>query len=995
MKSLWPFLTTICLSASLPAAEPSVTASDLPRVPPTEPAQALSTFTLREGFELQLVAAEPLVVDPVAADFDANGNLFVVEMRDYSERRPEQLGRIRRLVDTDGDGRFDKSTIFVDWLPWPTAVVCVNDGVLVGTTPEVLFFKDNDGDGLADSRQPMLTGFANDAAPHYATNKLNVQALMNSFHWTLENRVEGAAGMVGGKVISFRKPGATHIEMRGRDFSFDPRTLDLRAESGGAQHGMSFDDAGRKFATSNSDHIQQVMYGNHYAGLNPHYALPGARLSIAVDGPAAEVYRRSPEEPWRVLRTKWRVSGEVSGPIEGGGRSSGYFTGATGVTIYRGNAWPEEYLGDAFIADCGSNLVHRKKLRPDGVALLAERLADEQKVEFLASTDNWFRPVQFLNAPDGTLYVLDMYRETIEHPWSLPPNIKKHLDLNSGNDRGRIYRIVPKGFQQPAPTRLSKAPTTNLVALLEHPNGWHRDTASRLLYERQDKSVVPQIEALFQNSQSWRGRLHALSALSGLGALTESHVLAALKDSAPEVREAGIRWTETIMQPGQFSEALQNGLHALENDPAVRVRYQLALTVGYLQHPRQTGILVDIIRLDPSDRWLRAAVLNSLTDNVGGVFGSLVKNVDWNRKPGAGDFLQDLAAYLGARQEATDLANALTAVKSLPQPQNFSVLQALGTGWQRGGGNAQVFQSGEAKPLLVEARSIATNRTARPNVRQAATSLLSLDTFAEILPTLKALLAPEAGDALQRTAIETLGRFNEPSVSTVLLAAWSSFTPSLRGAALEILMRRPERIATLLDALEQKRIPRTDLSAIQIAQLRQHTDPAIKARAAKWWGEAGTSSRAEVLQQFQPALQLTGDIAKGKQQFEQRCASCHRLAGLGIALGPDLASVRSSGRETLLGNILDPNREVAPQYSGYTAELKDGETYTGLILTESANSLTLRTIGGQDTVIARSQMESLKASGQSLMPEGLEAGMQPQDMADLLEFILKAEVPTK
>ncbi len=157
-----------------------------------------------------------------------------------------------------------------------------------------------------------------------------------------------------------------------------------------------------------------------------------AAVDIAGDDPAAEVFRISPDEPWR-------VAGTVQGLIEGGGRASGYFTAATGITIYRGNAFSSEFDGDAFVADCGSNLIHRKKVRPDGVGFKAERPADEQKVESLASTDNWFRPVQLANGPDGALYVADMYREVIEHPWSLPESIKKHLDLNSGNDRGRIY----------------------------------------------------------------------------------------------------------------------------------------------------------------------------------------------------------------------------------------------------------------------------------------------------------------------------------------------------------------------------------------------------------------------------------------------------------------------------------------------------------------------------------------------------------------------------
>src|SRR5438309_975952 len=178
------------------------------------------------------------------------------------------------------------------------------------------------------------------------------------------------------------------------------------------------------------------------------------------------------------------------------------FISATGISIFRGNAWPTEDLGDALVADCGSNLIHRKKIRSNGVALVAERPADEQQVEFIASRDLWFRPVQLANAPDGTLYIADMYREVIEHPWSLPDTIKNLLDLNAGNDRGRIYRIVPDGFKQPKLPRLGRASTKELVATLEHSNGWHRDTAGRLLYQRQDKSAVPLVIDLLEKSKS-------------------------------------------------------------------------------------------------------------------------------------------------------------------------------------------------------------------------------------------------------------------------------------------------------------------------------------------------------------------------------------------------------------------------------------------------------------------------------------------------------------
>src|SRR5262249_22766084 len=277
---------------------------------------------------------------------------------------------------------------------------------------------------------------------------------------------------------------------------------------------------------------------------NPLFPMPGALVDIPADGPAAEIFRISPDEPWRVFRQRWRAEAHASGSE--GGRASGSFTSACGITMYNGNAFPAGYVGSAFVCDPANNLVHRKLIHNKGVELVAERAADEQKEEFLASTDTWSRPVNFANAPDGALYVADIYREIIEGSAFIPESIRKFLDFNSGNDRGRIFRVVPEDFHEPKMPQLKLATAAELVALLEHPNGWHRETASRLLFERQDKTAVALLKPLLQTSASAQGRLYTLYALDGQSALSRDDLLRGLADADATVREHTVRLSESF-----------------------------------------------------------------------------------------------------------------------------------------------------------------------------------------------------------------------------------------------------------------------------------------------------------------------------------------------------------------------------------------------------------------------------------------------------------------
>ena len=664
------------------------------------------------------------------------------------------------------------------------------------------------------------------------------------------------------------------------------------------------------------------------------------------------------------------------------------------LTSDHGDAYGEEFVGDAFIGDAGSNLVHRKKLRPDGILLRAERPADEQKVEFLASTDNWFRPVQFANAPDGCLYIADMYREVIEHPWSLPANLKKHLDLNSGNDRGRIYRVVPENFKQRPPSSLGKASTAELVKLLEHPNGWHRDTAARLIYERQDKLTVFKAQTLLERSEAAIARLHALYVLKSLGSLGATEITLACSDVDAAVRQHAVRLVET----SDFRNDPLPPMHRLAADLDSLVRFEVALNIGGWAAPNpgedlEAHWMSWLLKEKQDYAWFRAAILNGAGEHALALFQDIARGLMDPGQPTNSDHAaidEDLARLIGAQNKSNAVAAVVNQFHGADRvKQNPRLLAGLFDGLRQGGVSVEnTITSPRFGEIVSAARQLAGDKAAREEDRLAAIRLVGFGDYPQTKEFLSSLLKPDHSQKLQLAAIGALDAYGDAGVGRDLLVAWPNVAGRVREEILKVVLKRMDRIRALLEAINSGSIRHEDLSLLQESQLRSHRDPAIHELAMKVLGRSPTSARQSVVAAYQTALSLTGNREPGQSIFQARCASCHKLGSEGHTLGPDLATVKSGGKEKLLIAILDPNREVAPNFAGYTLDTKDGESFTGILASENAASVTLRMAGGTESVIARGNIASLQSQGRSLMPEGLEEGLKPQDLADLLEFII-------
>lgn len=970
-------------------------AKDLPRYPAVEPKDAIATFQVKKGFALEFAAHEPQVRSPIAISFDERGRMFVCEMIDYSEMRDAtpHLGRISMLEDKDGDGHYEMSTVYADNLAWPTGLICANGGVFVVATPDIIFFKDNDGDGKSDVRETIYTGFGT------GLKIINVQGMANCPQWGLDNRIHVQAGGGNrGKVKCLKRPDLPEMELGGRDFWFDPRTFDFGLEAGGGQFGMSFDDWGRKYVCSNSDHLQFFIYDDRFTNRNPFFTMPPTRRSVAVDGGAAEVFRISPDEPWRIIRTRWRVAGVVKGAVEGGGRVSGYFTGATGTTVYRGDAYGPEFANNTFSGDAGGQLMHRKLIAPDGVSVKGARPSDEKGYEFVASKDTWVRLVNFANAPDGCLYLCDMYREVIEHPWSIPDEIKKHIDLNSGNDRGRIYRLVPSGKAagwRRANVDLSQASTGELVQHLESANGWHRDTASRVLYERNDKAAVPHLEKLLRTSQSAQGRLHAMGSLDGFNALSDDLLIAALKDPNEHVRAQAV-WILAVRYDGKtLAPSVWEAIAPLTEDTSPRVRMHLAFLLGglKLEGDAEQNLATAMLKLAGNasgDNYLSSAILAAPPQRARLLLDQVLTSKSETLR---GQFAADLIRVIGSQNDAASNRHVLSmlAEPGLSMPVRRMWIQAFAQGLKRSGATlAKVDTEKQLSKLFSQAAEVVQDASASEDARLESIAFLESATFKTAAPALVSCLGAEQAEVIQEAAARTLSQWTATEATSALLSNWAHYKPRAREAVLASMTARPERVVALLEAMKRagaSDVKPADLSASQVQAILKIEDKTIAVPARQVLASVIPPSRESVIAKFQPALTTKGDVAKGQLVFMQRCFACHRAGGQGLEVGPDLVTVKTKGRDALLTAILDPHKEVAPQFIAYAVNTKDGQTLSGIITQDEASSVTLKMMGGAQINVPRSNIQGTSSTSQSLMPEGLESGMTVQEMADLLEFI--------
>ncbi len=823
----------------------ALVADPLPR--PLAPDDALKAFEVVPGLRVELVAAEPLVASPCAIAFDAKGRLFVAENRGYPigpKEGEKPAGVIAMLEDTDGDGRMDKRTVFADGLTFPNGVLPWGGGLIVTCAPDILFLKDNDGDGIADERKVLLTGFATTGSTQLRVNAPTIGP---------DGLIYLAAGLSGGTVTCPSHPERPPLKMTS-DLRFHPKTLEVEHVDGKSQYGMSFDDLGNRFICMNRVPVQHVVFDSKWLKRNPRLAFS----ETVQDCNERDAFNgiNGGHDGVRLF--------PISSNITTADGHAGSFSAACGVKVWQGKSLlTPECAGAVFSCDPTGNLVHADRLTARGATFVASPLYEGR--EFLASRDDWFRPVFLAKGPEGAMYVADMYRKVIEHPDYLPEEVRKHTDFETGKTMGRIWRVL-------------KEDERNVLAL--EPTDLH----SRF-------------------------------------------------------------WLRKIIELGD--DASPDATHSLAK-----------LALG-----------------NSEDKWMRNGVLSGIGGREPAFLQALLIALPHDVKVGTG--LAEVLGYLGGSiAKPSDLEVACAAPEA--------VRLALLTGYLSGPGRKAAGLSPSFQPLFESSPTVATDKSKTIEARIVAVKLMARLPWERSGEALLKLALDESAPDLAATALKAVVGYPMDDVSVVLLSGWSRYTPARRDAVLGALLGVPFHVKGVLTAVEAKRLPASVFTGVRRRQVLAAKDPAVKAMAERL---LTVSARPEVLAEATKALALKPVPANGRVVFNTLCFSCHRLDREGHAVGPDLFDIRRQTKENILFHIVNPDAEIAPAFTAYLAEAKDGRILSGILVGDTPTSITLRGPLGVETSLLRTDLAKLEALPGSLMPAGMESGLTRQQLADLLAYL--------
>ncbi len=970
---------------------------------PLSPEESLKHMVVPRGFHVELFAAEPdLGGKPIAIAWDERGRLWVAETYDYpNELQPQGEGRdrIRICEDTDGDGRADKITVFAEQLSIPTSLTFASGGVVVFDGRQTVFLKDTDGDDVADERT-VLFGTWEQGDTHGGPS--NMRYGLDNWIWAMQGYNDSKLE-VGGQSHRFRQ-GFFRFRPDGSRLEFLRSTDNNTWGLGISEEGLVFGSTANR-----NPSVHMPIANRHYErvrGWTPRLVLESI----------ADTHLFQP----------------ITDNVRQVDHFGGYTAGA-GHALYTARRYPQEYWNrTAFVCGPTGHLVGTFVLEPEGSGFRSTL-----PFNLLASDDEWTAPIAADVGPDGNVWVVDWYNYIVQHnptPRGFETGKGRAYETDLRDKlRGRIVRVVcdePNPAASDSPGSLAGATPGKLVQTLAHTNQFWRRHAQRLLVERGQIDVLPQLIALVEDRSRDAiglnvGAIHALWTMHGLGALDGENqealaaVRAALAHPSDGVRQNAVQ----VLPPG--ADSVETILTArLLADPSPRVR--LAALLALADNPASSGAgryVATLYRDDSNieDRWIREAMICAAAGDSEGFLRALPDEKPREELVEAASIVAEHRARTGPHRSIHWLVEPLVAMDaSLAE----AVFAGLARGWPDDVHPTLINNDEQQLEALLPRLSLAGRATLvqlatgwkSPRFKRYAEELiasllervddasLSADeriaaarrlvafrpTDAETAEKLLDRITPRLEPAVAAGLLEALTASQLDSTGEMIAGKLSALTPATRAAGVRTLLARRTWAAALIDAIEEAKLAWTDLSLDQQRALSEHPDRRLRTRAQELLARGGVlpnADRRKVLEEMLPLADRSGDAERGRQVFKKQCAKCHVHGSEGTRIGPDLTGIAVHPKQELLENILDPSRSVEGNYRVFTLATADGRVLTGLLAAESKTAVELFDSEGKRHTVVREDIEELVASPKSLMPEGFEKQIPPEELVDLLEFL--------
>jgi putative membrane-bound dehydrogenase-like protein len=950
------------------------------------PAEAARKMTPAEGFTVQLVAAEPLVRQPVAIEFDDRGRLWVIQYLQYPnpsglkrvqvdrfsrtvyDRVPEPpphgpkgADRITILEDPDADGRARKAKDFLGDLNLATGIAFGHGGVFVLQAPYLLFYPDRDGNDLPDGDPDVLVkGFGMEDA----------HSVANSLTWGPDGWLYGCQGSTVTAHIG-------DIEFQQGVWRYHPitRKFELFCEGGGNSWGLDFDARGNLLYSTNVGGftmLHGVQGGYYWKSFGKHGALHNPFAYGFID-----------HVPHRDFK-------------------GGHVT--VGGIVYQGDSFPERYRGKYLAADLLGHAVYWHDLSADGSSFRSAHGG-----ELLLANDTWFAPTDVTLGPDGAVYVADWHDKRTAHP---------DPDAEWDRSNGRVYRIAAKGTKPAAPFDVSKLSSDKLVSLLSHRNDWYRRKARRVLADRRDPEVIFPLQRMVLEARDEELQLQALWALYVSGGFNDGFAEKLLTHPNPDVRRWTVRFLgdERKVTPDMAKLLLKRA----EEDDSVVVRSQLACTAKRLPAKDGLAIAWRLIERDLDGKGphlpllLWWAVEAHCVEGMEETLALCTTPAAWRSRLARETILPRLTRRYAAAGSEAGLAACAVILSSAPERERLALVAALDQGLvMKSDGKAapadlvkQVAALADKDDTLTALRLLARLGDAAAQERVARRALdpgtpqaprvLMIRTLAETgqpgaAARLTELVQGKEPEPILLAALDGLQRFDDREIAAELLKQYPKMSARVRARAVEVLLGRRQWAAALLAEVDAGRLPAKDFTVEQLRAVELHGDRALDDLVRKHWGSVRSATPEEKLAEVRrinnDLRAGPGDAGVGRQLFKQHCAACHRLFGEGENVGPDLTFANRKDRDALLVSVVDPNAVVRKEYLAYVVTTRDGRVLTGLVAEQTAESVTLVDAKNQRTTVPRERIDSIRESPTSLMPEGLLKDLKPQELRDLFGYL--------